>query len=169
MGHTSILYDPPVCRPLVGIGTLVTRENGNFLLGKRKNGHCPGYWACPGGHLEFGEDFATAAKRETKEETNLDLHHLMQYGVANNYIPYENVHYVSIYMAAAPCDAKTLRNLEPDKCEEWHWVSWDNLPAPLFYTFDAFFTHPSILIPYWTWFKEVYKKAPYIPSFLTKK
>ena len=26
---------------------------------------------------------------------------------------------------------KTIVNTEPDKCFEWKWFKWDNLPAPL--------------------------------------
>jgi len=22
--------------------------------------------------------------------------------------------------------------MEPDKCEQWEWFEWDNLPSPLF-------------------------------------
>jgi len=48
-------------------------ENLNFILIKRKNEPYKGYWALPGGFVEYGESVETAAIRESKEETNIDV------------------------------------------------------------------------------------------------
>ena len=48
-------------------------ENFNFILIKRKNDPYKGYWALPGGFVEYGESVETAAIREAKEETNIDV------------------------------------------------------------------------------------------------
>lgn len=53
-------------------GALVVKEN-NFLLVKEAQPHCYGKWNFPGGHLDKGEDIFTAAIREVKEETNLEV------------------------------------------------------------------------------------------------
>ncbi|HLC31985.1 MAG TPA: NUDIX hydrolase [Candidatus Nanoarchaeia archaeon] len=37
-------------------------------------------WGFPAGHIEFGESLEAAVKRETKEETNLDIHPLIYLG-----------------------------------------------------------------------------------------
>ena len=46
---------------------------GRILLLKRSatDEWMPGYWALPGGHVNFLESYKNAAKRELKEETNL--------------------------------------------------------------------------------------------------
>ena len=48
-------------------------ENLNFILIKRKNNPYKDYWALPGGFVEYGESVETAAIREAKEETSIDV------------------------------------------------------------------------------------------------
>ncbi|WP_407423132.1 NUDIX domain-containing protein [Methanobrevibacter sp.] len=48
-------------------------ENLNFILIKRKNNPYKDYWALPGGFVEYGETVETAAIREAKEETSIDV------------------------------------------------------------------------------------------------
>ena len=45
----------------------------NFILIKRKNNPYKDCWALPGGFVEYGESVETAAIREAKEETNIDV------------------------------------------------------------------------------------------------
>lgn len=48
-------------------------DNYNFILIKRKNNPYKDYWALPGGFVEYGESVETAAIREAKEETSIDV------------------------------------------------------------------------------------------------
>lgn len=48
-------------------------HDGEILLLQKKNPDGLMPWEFPGGGLEFGEDFAAAALRETREETSLDV------------------------------------------------------------------------------------------------
>jgi 8-oxo-dGTP diphosphatase len=43
------------------------------VLIKRKNNPYKGFWALPGGFVEYGETVESAAMRETKEETGLEV------------------------------------------------------------------------------------------------
>lgn len=61
----------PVC-PLVGVGGLIKRGD-EIVLVKRENEPEKGLWSIPGGLLELGETLQNGAKRETKEETGLDV------------------------------------------------------------------------------------------------
>ncbi len=55
---------------------------GRIVLIKRKN---PPYgWALPGGFVDYGESFETAAVREAKEETGLDVTDLKQMHTYSN-------------------------------------------------------------------------------------
>ena len=45
----------------------------NFILIKRKNDPYKDCWALPGGFVEYGECVETAAIREAKEETSIDV------------------------------------------------------------------------------------------------
>jgi 8-oxo-dGTP diphosphatase len=114
----------------VGVAVLIRKEN-MFLFGKRKSLHGQGMWAPPGGHLEFGEEWEDCAKREVKEETSLVVDNVRLLSVTNDIHHSENRHYVTLFML---CDYESgqAKVMEPEKCEEWKWVEWDNLPRPLF-------------------------------------
>ena len=45
----------------------------NFILIKRLNDPYKDCWALPGGFVEYGESVETAAVREAKEETSIDV------------------------------------------------------------------------------------------------
>ncbi len=55
----------------VGVGVIVRRADGRFLLGERHGSFGVGKVAFPGGHLEFGESWDACARREVMEETAL--------------------------------------------------------------------------------------------------
>jgi ADP-ribose pyrophosphatase YjhB (NUDIX family) len=58
--------------PAPGVVVLIEKE-GSVLLGKRRGSYGEGKWGLPQGYIEFDEDFLTAAIREVKEETDLDV------------------------------------------------------------------------------------------------
>jgi ADP-ribose pyrophosphatase YjhB (NUDIX family) len=51
------------------IAGCVVRKDGKYLLVKEKQAKAYGLWNLPAGHVDEGETFASAAKRETYEET----------------------------------------------------------------------------------------------------
>ena len=115
-------------RPLVGVGVLVIRGN-KTLLGKRKDSHGSGEYACPGGHLEFGEKIEEAAKREVFEETGLRVNKV-KFLSTSNVIKYHK-HYVHISVLA-PIKKGVAKIKEPHKVEKWRWYPLNKLPKPLF-------------------------------------
>ena len=48
-------------------------DDFNFILIKRLNDPYKDCWALPGGFVEYGESVETAAIREAKEETSIDV------------------------------------------------------------------------------------------------
>lgn len=71
-----------------------------IVLIKRKN---PPYgWALPGGFVDYGESFETAALREAKEETCLDVFGLTQFRTYSNPDRDERMHTAStVFIARA--------------------------------------------------------------------
>jgi ADP-ribose pyrophosphatase YjhB (NUDIX family) len=69
---TSNNYRNPI--PTVDI---IIEYEGNIVLIKRKNP--PEGWALPGGFVDYGETLESAAVREAKEETGLDVELLRQF------------------------------------------------------------------------------------------
>lgn len=61
---------------------LVDRPPGAIVLVERKNP--PHGWAIPGGFVDYGETVETAAIREAKEETGLDVELIEQFHVYSN-------------------------------------------------------------------------------------
>lgn len=60
-------------KPSVTIDAIILNEKGEVLLIKRKNEPFKGFWALPGGFVEYGEMVENAVLREVKEETGLDV------------------------------------------------------------------------------------------------
>lgn len=113
----------------VGIGVLVINKEGKILLGKRKSEHGQNTYSIPGGHLEFGESFEQCAKRELKEETNLDSADFQVISLENGIRG--DKHYVTVGVLVKEYN-RDVKLMEPDKCESWAWYSKDNLPKPIF-------------------------------------
>ena len=65
-------------RPKVGVGVIVIKD-GKILLGKRKGPHGGGFWAFPGGHLEFNESLEDCARREVLEETGISIKNIKKF------------------------------------------------------------------------------------------
>lgn len=112
------------------MGVIIVKD-GKILFGQRLNAHGAGSWSIPGGHLECNETWEDCAKRETKEETELEIANPRFVAVTNDIFKKENKHYVTIYMQADWLSGK-LEVLEPDKMVKWQWCTWDRLPQPLF-------------------------------------
>jgi 8-oxo-dGTP diphosphatase len=120
----------------VGVGVFVIKD-GKFLLMQRKASHGEGTWSLPGGHLEFGESFEDTARREVKEETNLDIKNIRFGAVLNNHFIEENKHYVSVWMISEWAHGKE-HITEPDKCTAFGWHTFEDLPEPLFLPWQQF-------------------------------
>ena len=65
-------------RPAVTVDILVFSGN-QILLIKRKANPFRDRWALPGGFIEMSERLEEAAIRELREETNIDVDHLIQF------------------------------------------------------------------------------------------
>ncbi|GFG26032.1 nudix hydrolase 1 [Aspergillus udagawae] len=114
--------------PRVGVGVVVLNREGKVVLGKRKGSHGAGTWAFPGGHLEFGESFEACAVREVLEETGLSIHDVRFLTATNDVMEAEGKHYITVYVGAmVKEDNAQPQILEPEKCDEWRWISWEDV------------------------------------------
>lgn len=123
------MSDEAKTRPLVAVGVIVMRD-GKILLGERLSESGRGTYQIPGGHLEFGETFAEAAKKEVAEETGLTDVTFEKVVCVNNERTYGK-HYVSIGFLAESRSGEP-GNPEPTKSRNWKWYDVANLPEPLF-------------------------------------
>lgn len=112
----------------VGVGVIII-QNAKVLLGKRLSKHGEATWGFPGGHLEYGETVEECAKREVLEETGITLRKLEQGPFTNDI--FDEKHYITLFVITHIDKAKP-KVLEKDKCSEWEWFEWHELPDPLF-------------------------------------
>ena len=59
-------------RPILGVGAIII-DDGRVLLAERGREPLKGYWSLPGGAVEVGETLEQAVRRETLEETGLEI------------------------------------------------------------------------------------------------
>ena len=84
--------------PFPAVGLLVA-EGDYVLLGKRSGDPGKGKWAIPSGYIEYDEDFLTAAIREVKEETGLDVEIQAILNVESAFLA-PRFHFLTIYLLA---------------------------------------------------------------------
>lgn len=118
--------------PKVGVGVVLRNRSGQVLLGLRKGSHGAGEWSLPGGHMELGEGFFTACKREVLEETGIEITSVNQVGFTNDVFPDDGLHYVTLFFDAGWDGCQKAKDMEPDKTERWAWFDMDKLPDKLF-------------------------------------
>ena len=123
VGHAPLL--------MVGAATLILDEQGRLLLMKRSDSGC---WGPPGGAVELGEAVETAARREVREETGLELDELTLFGVFSGpelFYRYPNgdeVYNVTIvYLTRIPRGAVRLNG----EHTEWRWFATAEIPEDL--------------------------------------
>jgi len=115
--------------PLPGVSVVVL-DNRHVLLGKRADrAKFGGRWALPAGFIEFGEDFLTAARRETLEETGLDVEVTGVLDVVSYHL-LPSLHSIVIAVAAKPLSGE-LRTGE--ELSELRWVPLAGPMPPLAY------------------------------------
>ena len=114
----------------IGVAVIL-KKDGKVLMGKRKGAHGSGTWSFPGGHLEFNETIEETAKRELKEETNLEIKTLTLGPYTEDFFEKEDKHYITIFVLADYVSGSP-ELMEPDRCEEWLWFSWNEMPENVF-------------------------------------
>ena len=125
----------------VGIGVMILDE-GRVLLGhravnKRDTGgiYETDCWTLPGGKQEYEETIFEGAKRETKEETNLDIDKLELFSAVDDIQP--DRHYITLQIIAKEFSGE-LKTMEPTKEDEWRWFSLNDLPDNLYSPSEKF-------------------------------
>jgi 8-oxo-dGTP diphosphatase len=107
--------------PIPAVSVLVV-DDDNFLLGKRSESSFEGgKWSLPCGYIELNEDFLTAARREVKEETGLDVEILSIISVMTNYFVDKQT--LVVVLLAKMTGERKLQNIDGEMTD-LHWFSF---------------------------------------------
>lgn len=103
-------------------------EKRNVLLIKRGRDPYKGFWALPGGFVEYGETTEDAVKREVKEETGLDCDIVALTGVYSDLDRDPRGHTISVaYLMKVVHGEVTAGNNARDA----FWIDIDELPEKI--------------------------------------
>ena len=116
-----LFHDPKV------VVVVLVFHAGKVLLGRRNIEPAFGEWSFPGGYVERGEVLEDAARREVKEETNLDVRLTGLLGV---YSRPGNPNVLINYTAEA--DDISDMQPQPEEVSELAFFPPDNLPPVAF-------------------------------------
>lgn len=118
--------------PITVVSTAIWRDGG-VLLGHRIGQYAAGLWCMPGGKADDPlESLDDAAKRETKEETGLELRYVRPYNLWGEYVDEDCQRYTVVYFEAHGMFAGEPRVTEPDKFDDWAYFKLDQLPGRMF-------------------------------------
>ena len=124
--------------PVPTVDIIIEMEGGGVVLIERENE--PHGWALPGGFVDYGESLETAAVREAKEETSLDVDLIEQFHTYSNPARDPRQHTISTVFVAqadgAPRAASDARSIGV--------FTEQSLPKPLV------FDHAGILKDYFS-------------------
>jgi ADP-ribose pyrophosphatase YjhB (NUDIX family) len=109
--------------PSPGAVILIERD-GQVLLGRRSGKVGTGQWGLPMGFIEFDEDFLTAAIREVKEETGLDVEIRSILSVVSNFLS-PRLHSLAVVLLARVIGG------ELEAGDDLEAVEWFPLAGPL--------------------------------------
>jgi len=114
-------WKPPKT-PYLTVDCIIRYKQGIVLIQRR---HPPEGWALPGGFCEIGETVEDAVRRETREETGLELENLKQFRVYSDPDRDPRFHTVSVVFLAdgkgvlrGGSDAKVARVFKLDELPE---------------------------------------------------
>ncbi len=126
--------------PLLTVDIIIEIQDAIVLI-KRKNS--PFGWAIPGGFVDYGESLETAAIREAKEETSLDIKLVKQFQAYSDPSRDPRHHTVTVvYIAKAMGTPKAA-----DDAERSGLFAQGKLPVPIV------FDHKNILNDYFRYKK----------------
>lgn len=110
----------------VGVGAIIVNGEGKVFLAKRgKNVSIhAGMWESPGGGVEFGETMAEAIAREVKEEHGIEVEVGEMLDMVEHIALEEGKHWIGPAFVCKITNG-TPQILEPDKCEEIGWFTWE--------------------------------------------
>jgi 8-oxo-dGTP diphosphatase len=118
--------------PKPGVVALI-RRGDSLILGKRRGYVAFGKWCLPGGFINFEEDYLSAAHREVREETGLEIEITGILSVVSNFL-LPGMHTLVVVLSAVPTGGKLEAG---DDLGEVDWFPLNGPLPPLAFESDA--------------------------------
>jgi 8-oxo-dGTP diphosphatase len=113
--------------PLLGVGAIIF-DGDKVLLVERAGEPLKGWWSIPGGLVETGETIEAALRRETREETGLELYQISRFDLFERIMRdaqgRAEYHYVLVDYI---CKAESGHLLAGDDVSRVEWVACSDL------------------------------------------
>lgn len=108
----------------IAVGVVIFNDEGKLFITKRGQGasNDRGKWEIPGGGVDFGETREDAAKREIKEENDIDVEIVDMLHTTDHLLPEEGQHWVTTTFICKHIGGEP-KVMEPEKCEALGWFS----------------------------------------------
>ena len=120
-------YEHPSVTTDILIFTVDIKGELELLLIKRKHPPYQGSWAIPGGFVNMNESLEEGAKRELKEETDIDGVHIEQLYTFGNVGRDPRTRVISVaYMALVPKNMLTVKAGDDAADARWYKVTLEN-------------------------------------------
>ena len=116
--------------PRVGVGALITDDEGRVLLVHRRRPPEADHWGLPGGKVDFGETIAATCAREVFEELGVAVAVGKLVCVVDQIDLDGGTHWVAPVFRARITHGEPA-NREPEALWDIGWFAPDRLPAPL--------------------------------------
>ncbi|KUK01312.1 MAG: NUDIX hydrolase [Methanobacteriaceae archaeon 41_258] len=135
--------------PLLAVDIVIIYPDDSVILIKRKKNPYKGFWALPGGFVEYGERVEEAALREAREETGLkvELDHLLSVYSDPDRDP--RGHVISICFIAHRIGGKLKADTDASEVSKFKWEELEKIKLA--------FDHATILEDAYK-FRKNYKK-----------
>jgi ADP-ribose pyrophosphatase YjhB (NUDIX family) len=104
--------------------SILIADGGRVLLGRRSGPPGEGTWAFPSGYVEYDEDFLTAAIREAREETGLEVEIVSILNVVSAFVS-PRFHFLTVCLVARVIGG------EPAPGDDLTAVTWFPIRGPL--------------------------------------
>lgn len=133
----------------VAVHLFLLKEDKILLLRRYNTGFMDGKYSVVAGHVDSGETYIEAMKREAKEEAGIVItdDDIRPVQVMHRNSDTERIDY---FFVVKKWDG-TIRNMEPDKCDDLSWFPINSLP--------------NNMIPYVRHAFEMYQKEEQFTSF----
>jgi 8-oxo-dGTP diphosphatase len=133
--------------PIPTVDSIIQKDS-QILLVKRKKEPFKGFFALPGGFVNEGERVEDAAKRETKEETSLDIELVDILGVYSDPNRDPRGHILSTVFVGKISPNNKAEALAQDDAAKIEWINLEEVDNTVF-AFD----HRKIISDYkrWKW------------------